>query len=558
LPAARPLRHVNGPADFATAFERARRFHARGSLVKAERAYRELAAAGEQRETVLRAMVDLYMESRRAEEAIGALVALTEEVPDKLYYYALLAGLLAGLGQTDAAIGHYHRLLQRRPDMASAHFNVALLYKKEKRYDEAVASYERAAELDPERAQEVWSNLGVLYSELHQPEKAAEMYERALELDPQYVPALFNRAAIYEEAGKKEQAVGLYRQVLAIDPSHAGAIGRLVHAERFTSESDSRLDLLQKGMDAAQEDARAREELFFALGKARDDLGQYDQAFAAYRAANDLGKQRGPRYDPSITEAAFSRLIEAFDSDWIGTHGTNSQASPIFICGMFRSGSTLVEQMLAAHPEIAAGGELDCLPWLVARRLSPYPERARSASREELEAVAEAYRSMAAALFPQPSAHITDKRPDNFLYLGVAKALFPSARFVYTRRDARDNCLSIYFQHLDGLTYAADLGDTAHYYRQHERLMAHWLRSFGDDVFTVDYDALVRGPEPILRQLLAFLGVDWDDRCLDFQATDRPAKTASVWQVREALHTRSSGRWRNYEPYIGPIQGLPE
>ncbi|MGH8167244.1 MAG: tetratricopeptide repeat-containing sulfotransferase family protein, partial [Woeseiaceae bacterium] len=457
------------------------------------------------------------------------------------------------VGRTDLAIGHYRRLLARQPGMAAAHFNLALLYKKNKRYRDAIAAYEEAVRLGIRDVQEVWSNMGVVYSELHQAERAAEMYQRALDIDPRYVPALFNRAGLFEEAGERTSAVELYRRILSIDSRHWGALARLAYAMRVTPEDHSLVDSLGAAIEAAKDDRRAREELSFALAKSLDDLGRYEEAFAAYRAANELGKLRNPPYDRGATEAAFDRLIGLFTAEWIESASTGSTAVPVFICGMLRSGSTLVEQILATHPSVTAGGELDYLTWLVARKLAPYPERVRDASRKELEQLGCEYLSKLGELFPGAET-ITDKRPDNFLHLGLIKALFPDARIVYTRRNPQDNCLSVYFQQLGGnLFYATDLSDTAHYYRQHERLMAHWKALFPENIFTVDYDALVRSPEAELRPLLDFLGLEWDDRCLDFQQADRLVKTASVWQVREALHTRSSGRWRNYEPVMADI-----
>ena len=182
---------MNMSTEFQQAFERARQKHARGLFTEAEQAYQQLANSGEQREYVLRALVELYLQTRQVDKAIDTLVALTEEVPDKLYYYARLAGLLDGLGQTDAAIGHYQRLLKRQPGYAAAYFNVALLYKKGKRYSDALSAYEEAIKHGIDDVQEVYSNLGVLYSEMRQREKAGEMYERALNVDPTYVPALF-------------------------------------------------------------------------------------------------------------------------------------------------------------------------------------------------------------------------------------------------------------------------------------------------------------------------------------------------------------------------------
>lgn len=545
---------MNPPSDFASAFQRARELHARGQLPEAERAYQELATAGEHREDVLRSLVELYMQGGRTEDAVAALTSLTGQVPDQLYYYALLANLLDRRGQTEAAIGHYQRLLRRQPSLADAHYNVALLYKKAKRYGEAEDAYREAIRLGIERPQEVYSNLGVLYSEMRRPKQAAEMQERALEIDSSHVPALFNRGGLYEEAGDREGAAAMYRRILEKEPGHSGALGRLVHAHRITDAGDPLLRSLDAAIEASQSDPASREELLFARGKALDDLGRYKDAFDAYAAANQLGRARIPAYDAQAAEHAFGQLIGTMDVDWIGRTASESSASPIFICGMFRSGSTLVEQILSTHPALTAGGELEFLPWLVSRRMSPFPQRALRASAVELRQLGDEYLRHVRTLYPD-AAHVTDKRPDNFLYLGLLKAAFPGARFVYTRRAAADVCLSIFFQQLGPVSYATDLENTAHYYAQHEKLMRHWEQSFEGNLFTVEYDELVRSPEGVLRPLLDFLGLEWSDRCLDFQESESPVKTASIWQVREALHTRSSGRWRNYAPFLEGLEG---
>ena len=161
---------------------------------------------------------------------------------------------------------------------------------------------------------------------------------------------------------------------------------------------------------------------------------------------------------------------------------------------------------------------------------------------------------MLARLFPH-GERVTDKRPDNFLYIGLIKSLFPDAKIVHTVRDPLDNCLSIYFLHLDhGMSYALDLADIAHYYAQYRRLMAHWKTLYGADIFDLDYDALVREPRPAIERLTQFCGLEWEEACLSFEQAARAVKTASVWQVRERLYQRSSGRWRNYAAHIAPLQ----
>jgi len=483
-------------------------------------------------------------------ERLRTLSALVEERPDNLSYCAQLATLLDTVGDTEAAIGQYRRLLRRQPGIAAAHYNLALLLKKQMRYADALDAYNTSVRLGIDGLSEVYSNIGVLYSEMRQANEAREMYARALEVDSDYIPALFNLAGLLEEAGERDEAQELYRRILGLEPRHWDSLARLAYTARLTDPDDPLIGSLRTATDAKVDDLLAREGLYFALGKVLDDVGQYDAAFAAYKSANELGKQRGRPYDRFAAEQAFDELTGWCNEDWISSAKTSCVASPIFICGMFRSGSTLLEQVLAAHPSITAGGELDMLPKLMGRWLKSYPRGPEIEPADTFSQLANEYVSKRQELF-QGAEHITDKRPDNYVHLGMIKALFPQARIVYTARNPLDNCLSVYFQQLGGnLSYATDLTNIAHYYRLHQRLMQHWQACLPENIFVVEYDELVRSPEPLLRSLFDFLELEWDERCLEFQKTDNLVKTASVWQVREELYQRSSGRWRNYERFF--------
>ena len=221
---------------------------------------------------------------------------------------------------------------------------------------------------------------------------------------------------------------------------------------------------------------------------------------------------------------------------------------------MFRSGSTLVEQILASHSGVESGGELDLIPALVAR-IKGYPEAVAGADQATLASWRDFYLDGIGAI-AGGNALVTDKRPDNFLHIGLIKTLFPDAKIVHTRRDRLDNLLSLYFLHLDPqMSYALDLADAAHWHVQYEQLMAHWKRLYPNDILDVDYDALVRSPRPVIERLLAFLCLEWEEPVLDFHRRAGAVKTASVWQVREPLHARSSGRWRNYAKQLKRAPG---
>ncbi len=296
--------------------------------------------------------------------------------------------------------------------------------------------------------------------------------------------------------------------------------------------------------------------LGFALGKVLDDCGAYGEAFEAYAAANRHSREsasRMPPYNRRRLERFVDEIARIFAAN--GVHApTLPGPSPIFICGMFRSGSTLAEQVLASHPRVTPGGELNLIPAFVQSEFAPFPAAMAHTPAAKLAAVAQRYRDRLGRLFPAADI-VTDKRPDNFLYVGLIKALFPDARIVNTIRNPLDNCLSVYFLHLDhGMPYALDLMDTAHYYRQYRRLMAHWKSLYGADILDFDYDAFVQDPRPATERLLAFCGLEWDEACMSFHRTKNVVKTESVWQVREPLYRRSSGRWRNYAEHLGRLR----
>jgi Tfp pilus assembly protein PilF len=443
--------------------------------------------------------------------------------------------------------------MKRQARLADTCFDIALRHKKNKNFDAAIAAYEKSIELGIENLPEVHSNLGVLYSEMQQLDKAQQMYARAIAASPDYIPALLNMAGLCEERGQQQQATDLYHRILAIEPHHALTLSRLVHARTITAPDTHLMQQLRTALEDRSNAAASRETLFFALGKALDDLGSYDEAFAAYQSANDLAMQRHAPYNRAATEAAFAQLVEVYKATAANYAVSGAGSKQIFICGMLRSGSTLIEKILATHTAVTAGGELDLLPWLAGREFSPFPQAIANATRTRLISMAEEYRSRARSLFPA-AEYLTDKRPENFVHIGLIRMLFPAAKIVWTKRHFADNGLSIYFQQLGGnLHYATDLTNIAHYRRQHDLLMEYWLSRFGDSIFVVDYDEFVRRPEPELRRLIDYLGLDWQDGILKFETSTAVVRTASLWQVRQALHPHSSGRWRNYEKFIAGL-----
>jgi len=451
-------------------------------------------------------------------------------------------------GRVDEAIGAYRAVLDREPDLPDSWYNLGWLQRRARQYEAALDSYGEALRRGVRDPQEVHLNRSVILSDqLARHDEAEAELQAALKFRPDYLPALLNLGNLHEDRGDRAAAEAAYRRALDSAPGDPLALSRL--AGVVGANTDAAAELIERLQDAVarEADPAGRADLGFALGRLLDARGAYDQAFAAYEAANRSSRDSfGPAfrgYDRAAHERFVDRLIAAFAKP---AGGATSSNPPIFILGMFRSGSTLVEQILASHSRIVSAGELDLIPELVSR-IPGYPEAVPAADESTIERWRTFYRD-GLAPFASPGSMVTDKRPDNFLHVGLIKTLFPDARIVHTRRNRLDTLLSLHFLHLGpAMPYALDLADAAHWHAQYERLMAHWKRLYPGDIFEVDYDSLVLGPKPILDRLLAFLDLEWEDELLDFHRRSGAVKTASVWQVREPLHARSSGRWRNYQ-----------
>jgi tetratricopeptide (TPR) repeat protein len=456
-------------------------------------------------------------------------------------------------GRIAEAIGAYEAALALRPALPNAWYNLARLQRQSGRPEAALASYAEALAHGVGEPEEVHLNRGVVYADDLGRSSAAEAeLQRALALNPHYLPALLNLGNLYDDRGDLTSARSAYGQALALAPSSTLALARLAGVAALSGPDDPLLERLRAAIRAAAGECATRADLGFALGAALDRLGSYDEAFAAYAAANSASREAsGTGYDRAAQERFVDRLIAAFPEPATARQDDGDDA-PVFICGMFRSGSTLAEQILARHEAVTPGGELGLVPALVAG-LRPYPEATAAASADALAGLRAAYLEGLRRVHPG-SGLVTDKRPDNFLHIGLIKSLFPEARIVHTHRDPRDNLLSLYFLHLDpAMAYAQDLDDAAHWYGQYRRLMAHWRSLYPDDIHDLDYDALVADPRPHIEALLHFCGLTWREACLSFHEADNAVRTASAAQVREPLYRRSSGRWRNYERHLGGL-----
>lgn len=443
----------------------------------------------------------------------------------------------------------YRKFIDHKPDATTALFNYAWYLSRDARYEEALAMYEKALELDISGADEVHLNMANIYMDhLRDHEKARDHLEFIFSINPNHVGAWNNLGNLFEQLGERDEAARCFENCLALDPANESALARLADTRKFENKDDPILAGLQaRAMESRNSD------IHFALGRAWDQLSEFDDAWKSMARANELDREDFSTYDPERTEKVFRKIADSIPQSWIENFPGTSD-NTVFICGMFRSGSTLLEQMLAAHPSFTAGGESEFFPRLLAREFRLYPLGLEQVDQSQVLAFREEHATMVESI-THGTTRLTDKRLENFLYAGLIKAILPSAKFVITEREWRDNAVSIFATRLGPRQdYARSLEDIRHYIGLQQELVNHWAALMGPDLVRVQYEDLVRQPEETMKGLLENLGEDWDDRVLSFDTQSGAVQTASVWQVREPLHEKSIGRWKNYARHFDVLQ----
>jgi tetratricopeptide (TPR) repeat protein len=494
-----------------------------------------------------------------AEAACAEALRLRPKVAPAL---SNLGYALMGQGKPEQAIAVLEEAIRVRPNLAGAHANLGIAFKCLDRPEEALAALAEAHRLDPANTHTA-NTTGIVLQREGKLERALEFYLLALRLQPNYTDALNNLATCYKELGQFEEAIARYHRALQLEPDHALAYYNLSELAvggryQFSAEEIATLRRLFAAEDASN---LSRTVAGFALGAVLDVQGSYDEAFGVYEQVNALRRgwlQANNRaFDHEQHRAFVDDIIATFDRkhfqrprDW----GTDSEL-PVFILGMPRAGTTLVEQIVASHPAVHGAGELGEFPRLVAQvmgRKAGLPKPEPFPGREAARDVAARHLRTLVQLGNEAS-RVTVKLPENVFYLGLLAELFPRARAIYCRRDPRDVCLSCYFHNFQHMDFAFSFEDVAVYYRQYERLMAHWRCVLPIPIYQVRYEDLLADQEGVTRGLISYCGLPWDERCLRFHNSSRPVQTASTVQVRRPLTGKSAGRWKHYQKHLAPL-----
>jgi len=490
------------------------------------------------------------------DEAIDYFKRALAAVPNHPQAHAGLGEALFMKGEVEEAIRHFMAALQGVPDLFQAHKGLGHVCWVLGDFRAAEQHYEAAWRQSGNKDVDTAAGYAATLAMLGRTEEALSLLDDALADHPEHPTLLGSKAQVLEQNGEEEDAYRVASELAETGdstPLSAAVLARMNRRFDCADEALTTITGLLANPDLA---VPSRYTLLFAAGGLLDRLGRYDEAFTYFRQGNEAMPLE---FDHDAHQDYVTSLIDTFSAARLPTlpKATNTDHRPIFIVGMPRSGTTLIEQILASHPEVFGAGELDDIGALAAElqdaQGARYPVAVTNLGSAELDALAAEYLQTLDALAPG-SPRITDKMPHNFLHLGLISRLLPEATIIHCRRNPLDTCLSTYFQSFTrGHTYAADLEDIGRFYLQYERLMAHWQEVLELPILDVPYEELVAGQEEWTRRLLDHCDLPWDDACLRFHETKRAVATASYRQVREKLYSSSVERWRHYQPHIEPL-----
>lgn len=477
------------------------------------------------------------------------------------------------------------------PGHLVAHGNLGICYYQQQQLDNAVASYRKVLELQPgnvvalcnlsmalldkgERAQAAtlcdqaisikagFSGAHLLRGSIHAAlgefELAAERYQHASALEPGVLAAVAGEANALIKLGSMEEACALISPYVQANIDDVSLAIAYASTHEFHGDSVRAAEQLERLLAMPSLTHKMRLQLHFSAGELYDLMKMYDKAFSHYKMGNSYVARH---YSAGADKSRLDKTRSAFNTDTLQRLACVEQPvlAPVFIVGMPRSGTSLVEKILSRHSQVRAGGEMPCIPEISVSLCDSsgdritYPEDILKVDVENLREHAKLHRQRL-ELIAQGRLVVTDKLPHNYLYLGLIQILYPGARIIHCRRNVLDTCLSNYFQYFSGpLDYAYKLEDIANHYNHYRELMVHWRRVLDLDMFEVDYEMLVTRQEETTRELVDFCGLQWESDCLSFHESAGVTRTASYAQVRQPMYRHSVERWRNYEKHLQPL-----
>ena len=534
-----------------------------------------------------------YKSNNQLDEAVTKFKQALALKPNYTEVHYNLGVTLRELGLIEEAIKSYKNALNIKNEYPNAHYNLGNALLSIKKYDAAIKHFESAVVFNPEFAQ-AYYNLGLAYKLIKNDFEAGLSFDKALAIKPDYAEAANDRGVIFQNSGDLENAIKYYQKALAINPNLADTYNNIGITEKQLNKIDNAIKSFEGAIsvDPNFADAYYNLSLFkqytlsknqiakmlsilisdgisqsdqisinFALAKASESLDNQDEFLSYLHEGNRLRKKE-LNYSIDISHKFFSMIYETFallpNSNNKSLQNITPTKRPIFILGMPRSGTSLVEQIISSHEEVYGAGEINSLVEPILEKILLNGEDKNMFSDKNLLSMRKKYLDSFARL-PTSADVITDKTPANFQYIGIILSMFPDAKIIHLKRDPRAICWSIYQTNWyeNGYRFSYNMDDLVTFYGLYSRLMDFWHKKFPEKIYDICYEDLTTNQEEETKKLLEYCELDWDERCLNFHKNKRPVKTASSFQVRQKMYQGSSEAWRKYESHIQPlIDGL--
>jgi tetratricopeptide (TPR) repeat protein len=505
-----------------------------------------------------------HQKEGRWEQAEQAYNEVLRNNPANVDAMRLLGNVSMQTGRIYKAERLFRRAVANAPDFVLAQVDLGWALKKQNRLEEAIEQFRQAIRLEPSNLQ-AHHLLGSTLSLAAQTYEAVEAYQRVLEIAPTHAGAMLGLGHVLKTVGRQEEAIAAYRNCIRHKPHNGETYWSLANLKTYQlTDADIReMESMASGKgemgERVSEDSRIH--FLFALAKAYEDRGDFERAWQYYHEGNNC-RRILENYDPVRDEVMNDEIVEVFSRDFLSAHTGlgHPSAEPIFVVGLPRSGSTLIEQILASHSQVEGTSEL---PYAgsVATSLNRnradgvnYPHAVRELENEHLERLGADYLEFARIHRTEGKPFFIDKMPNNFPTIGFIHLILPNARIIDARRYPLDSCLSCYRQlFARGQSFTYDLTEIGEYFIQYQRMMDHWHEVLPGRCLTVQYEDVVTDFETQVRRLLEYCGLPWEDACMRFHETDRPVRTASSEQVRKPVYLDSVNFWRNYADQLGEL-----
>ncbi len=503
------------------------------------------------------ALINLYR-SGQLTEAEQTCRELLQSYPQSSMILCVLGAVLQDLGRLEPAVKSFDQAIQIKPDYADAYYNRGNALQKLGQLEAAVKSFDQAIQIKPDFVK-AYSNRGNALQKLGQLEDAMKSYNKAIQIRPDFVKAYSNRGNALQELGQLEAAMKSYEKAIQIKPDFAKAYHHLSMLKEF-QPNDAQIGMMESLFTDSNPREFDHKHLCFALAKVYEDLGEYDKSFDRLEEGNRLHK-KALNYNIEHDRSLMTRIRGIFTAGSVAQEAapdTSASIQPLFIVGMPRSGTSLVEQILASHSKVHGAGELETMDTLVALILSNLPDQNVSQnksqlSQNEIKKLHDGYLETLSALKVHEKI-ITDKMPLNFRWIGFILSAFPEAKIIHVNRDPRATCWSIYkhyFKKSNG--FANDLGNLVEFYKLYTNLMSFWRERFPNAIYDLCYEELTENQEQETRKLLTYCDLHWEKQCLDFHQTTRAVQTMSAAQIRKKMYQGSSEAWRKYAVHLQPL-----